>query len=187
MQKTKKGFTLIELMIAIAIIGIIAAISASLYNQHIARQMVIKAMGAGAYLQQAVEDYYQLYGYLPGSGDLTTGPGGPYISGYTLGTNDKPQYNNPATDILGLSYWNDTQTCSSGVSNCDGTGSSQRRQIEIGFTSPTSAASGLLSGKIFILRANLNSGVVTWICKPYDVGDSSAWLDNNLLPTTCRE
>lgn len=184
MHKNRKAFSLVEMMVAASIVAVLGTIAVSSYTRYLARQMVVKAINATSALRQAVEDYYLLYGYLPGANDLISGPGAPYISGYST-SQSNPVYNSPETDISIIDYWNDTATCSSGQSNCDGTGSSQRRQIEITFTNPTSTASIFLGGKIFILRANLNSGVISWVCRTYDSGDSSLWLDSSLLPTSC--
>ena len=54
-MNAQKGFTLIELMIVIAIIGILAAIALPMYQNYIARSQVTRAMGEAGNLKTAVE------------------------------------------------------------------------------------------------------------------------------------
>lgn len=52
----QKGFTLIELMIVIAIIGILAAIAIPQYQNYIAKSQVSRVMGETGAIKTAVED-----------------------------------------------------------------------------------------------------------------------------------
>ena len=56
MNTAQKGFTLIELMIVIAIIGILAAIAIPQYQNYIAKSQVSRVMGETGNLKTAVED-----------------------------------------------------------------------------------------------------------------------------------
>ena len=67
-MNAQKGFTLIELMIVIAIIGILAAIALPMYQNYIARSQVTRAMGEAGNLKTAVETCIL-------NGQLTVGSG----------------------------------------------------------------------------------------------------------------
>lgn len=55
MQTMQKGFTLIELMIVVAIIGILAAVAIPAYQNYIAKSQVSRVMGEIGALKTAVE------------------------------------------------------------------------------------------------------------------------------------
>lgn len=55
-MNAQKGFTLIELMIVIAIIGILAAIAIPQYQNYIARSQVSRVMGESGNIKTAVEN-----------------------------------------------------------------------------------------------------------------------------------
>lgn len=55
-MKAQKGFTLIELMIVVAIIGILAAIAIPQYQNYVARSQVARVMSEAGSLRTAIED-----------------------------------------------------------------------------------------------------------------------------------
>ena len=56
MKKTQQGFTLIELMIVVAIIAILAAIAIPQYQNYVNRSAVSRAIGETAAYKTAIED-----------------------------------------------------------------------------------------------------------------------------------
>lgn len=56
MNTAQKGFTLIELMIVVAIIGILAAIAIPQYQNYITKSQVSRVMGETGAIKTAVED-----------------------------------------------------------------------------------------------------------------------------------
>jgi type IV pilus assembly protein PilA len=65
MKRIQKGFTLIELMIVVAIVGILAAIALPAYQDYIVRSKMSETMAAIAACKTSVAEYTSTKGTLP--------------------------------------------------------------------------------------------------------------------------
>jgi type IV pilus assembly protein PilA len=73
LKKVQQGFTLIELMIVVAIIGILAAIAIPAYQDYTIRAKVTEGIGLADAAKTAVAEAYQSGDLIPGVSSLATG------------------------------------------------------------------------------------------------------------------
>jgi type IV pilus assembly protein PilA len=69
MKRAQQGFTLIELMIVVAIVGILAAIAIPAYSDYIVRSKQSEAEAAVAACKTSVAEYVATKAALPGDND----------------------------------------------------------------------------------------------------------------------
>jgi type IV pilus assembly protein PilA len=65
MNHARRGFTLIELMIVVAIIGILASIAIPAYQEYTVRAQVVEAFSLASELKGAVQEFRKDRGRLP--------------------------------------------------------------------------------------------------------------------------
>lgn len=93
MKKMQKGFTLIELMIVVAIVGILAAVALPAYQDYISRSKVTEPVSLLDGLRTDINGYYTDKGDLPTLAELTSYAGpkaidGKFTSSIESGTTD---------------------------------------------------------------------------------------------------
>jgi len=85
LKTVQKGFTLIELMIVVAIIGILAAIAIPAYQDYTIRSQVTEGLNLAASVKASVAEYYAQNGVWPDDlvaigMDVNNPPSGKYVS-----------------------------------------------------------------------------------------------------------
>jgi type IV pilus assembly protein PilA len=158
-QKKQQGFTLIELMIVIAIVGILAAIALPAYQDYTVRAKVSEAMVTLAEAKTTIAEFYSANNYLPDDAA-------------NAGINT-----NPNTDIVASIKYSSTY----GTSGLPSLGALVKGSII-----PNATASDLYS---FYLSGTTSAGNrIIWVCKRGTAVYTGAQqiMESKYLPANCR-
>ncbi len=101
MKKIQQGFTLIELMIVVAIIGILAAIAVPMYLDYTVRSQIAEGLNLSSSAKSAVTEFYQDRRVFPTNNaeagvEAAANIQGKYVSSVTV-----------ADDVITVQYGND--------------------------------------------------------------------------------
>ena len=159
MKAIQKGFTLIELMIVIAIVGILAVVALPAYQDYTARAQVSEAIVLAEGQKAAVAEYYATNGAFPSSNE---------DAGVAAKANITGKYvDNVEVSTGGII----TATLKASGVNSDIQGKTV--SLEPGVATVKSGGSGTAS----------SNGAFTWKCGP----GATKGVDKKFLPATCRE
>jgi type IV pilus assembly protein PilA len=160
-KKAQKGFTLIELMIVIAIVGILAAIALPAYQDYIVRSKMSEALAAMAEAKTSVAEYVASNG---------SGADSPAKYGVTLGTrnsqilSDLDIYPTDASTAVNTTFYI--------VANV--------------FTRVWEGGTGSTVQSFSLSGVTNDDGTMTWLCVPSDGGNGNGVIPLQYLPANCR-
>lgn len=163
MKTMQKGFTLIELMIVIAIIGILAAIAIPAYQDYIGRAQMAEALSLTSGQKGAVAEFFSSNNECPKNDGAASSKGG----GIAKNTTIAGKY----VEKVDIDKDSGTFTIATGVT--------AEAKCKVVATMRSSGVNGELVGKTLTLRMGVTSGAFQWAC------ESNA--DDKFLPATCQQ
>ncbi len=150
MKQIQKGFTLIELMIVVAIIGILAAVAIPAYQDYVVKAKLSKVQSTLDPIKLALSLYYQEQGAFPQAISTTQGPTAGSGLGIgtmwnSLGFNAYPSIPNEVSDLT--------------VDGSTGAGVAAVIKVTL-----KNIKAGSFDQKVLAIVGQAGSTAVTWTC-----------------------
>ena len=130
------GFTLIELMIVVAIIGILVAVGMPQYQNYVARSQVAEGLSLASGIKTAISEYYGMHGTFP--------------PGNVVATNH---------DVLGIAA--STELTGNYVRKIE---VKKRGGLQVFLKTEAQGAHSVIASKTFWLIPTDNAGSISWHC-----------------------
>ena len=158
-MKNQKGFTLIELMIVVAIIAILAAIAISQYQDYVIRSQVSEGSSLADGVKTAVGEFYNNYGRFPvstGNSNLSLGLAQPgsIIGSYVGSVSISPGLTG---GVIVANFSN--QTVGTAIFK----------------------ANSKINGRVLLFSPITKAGSMVWTCKKL-----TSLMQDKWLPASCR-
>ena len=160
-----RGFTLIEMMIVVAIIAVLAAIAISQYQDYVVRSQIAEALSLAAGAKSAVVDFHSKTGHFP--------------AGACLGGNASVGLASPAS--ISGSFVSKVYVAGEGCAASLEAGSI----LTIFSSSPPQQSNDAINGAGLIFEPIPHAGSIAWQCKKFLVAGSVV-LQDKWLPSSCR-
>ena len=163
MKKIQSGFTLIELMIVVAIIGILAAIAIPQYQNYVARAQMSEALSLASGGKVALAEYFNTNGEFPETNtkagmETDTTITGKYVTSVTVG-----------------------RVVASATGGLGGTPVAAQGILEV-LVNQDDAHSKIKGGKM-LLTGTAGVGSITWVCSSPATPLPTL---TNFLPSSCK-
>jgi|TARA_B110000263_G_scaffold73040_1_gene63885 type IV pilus assembly protein PilA len=167
MKRLNAGFTLIELMIVVAIIGILAAVAIPQYQNYVARTQVAEGLSLASGIKTALAEYYDVHGEFP--------PGRNVATNHT---------------VLGIAA--NTELTGNYVSKME---VKRVGRLQVFFKTETDGAHSAIARKTFWLMPTDNGGSISWHCACGATSNSCNGggepsgdaINEKFLPSSCLE
>ena len=157
-SKAQQGFTLIELMIVIAIVGILAAIALPAYQDYTVRSKMSEPLATMAEAKVSLAEFYATQGVMPttAASGINTFPNKEIIKSLSYVCTANPGVVSPCGVIVAI--------------------------LQPGIIPGTSDARGFSLSAI-----TLTDGTVQWVCGGTNMASSGATrVADKFLPSSCR-